>query len=121
MKHRKHMPNINITPLVDVLIILLVIMMIAMPMFVKKLPVSLPKTDISGAPLVTRSITIAIDNNGSMTLDGGPISMSTLLVRVNPQTIVEIAADSKVPYEKIANIISAIQKKNPKDIALLVN
>jgi biopolymer transport protein ExbD len=117
---RKSLPEINITPLVDVLLILLVVLLMAMPMFTKKLPVNLPKTDINGAPVLTKSVSLAITAKGQYLMDGGPTSFELIEKAINKDTTVEISADASVPYDKVAKLVGVVQKKNPKDIALMV-
>ena len=117
---RKALPDINITPLVDVLLILLVVLLMAMPMFTKRLPVNLPKTDIDGAPVLTKSISLAITAKGQYLMDGAPTTLDLVAKTINKSTTVEISADATVPYDKVAKLVGIVQKQNPKDIALMV-
>lgn len=116
---RKQLAAINITPLVDVLLILLVVVLLAMPMFVKRLPVDLPQTDLAGAPVVSKSLSVSIAANGDLMLSSSPASMADVLRQVTPATSVELSADKDVRYEQIAKTIAELQKKSPRDIALV--
>lgn len=116
---RRPIASINVTPLVDVLLILLVVMMLAMPMFVKKLPVDLPQTTLSGAPTVVKSISIALSKDDKLFVDGNPATMAVVKLQVNDTVSVELSIDQEVPYRKVANLIADIQELKPKDISLM--
>lgn len=116
---RKHLATVNITPLVDVLLILLVVVMVAMPMFVKRMPVDLPQTDMAGVPVVAKSLSVSLREDGSLMLDMSPVTMADLAKRITPDTSIELSVDREVRYEQIATTIAALQKKNPRDIALV--
>jgi len=116
---RKHLATVNITPLVDVLLILLVVLMVSMPMFVKRMPVDLPQTDMAGVPVVSKSLSISLREDGSLMLDMSPVTLADLAKRITPETSIELSVDREVRYEQIATTIAALQKKNPRDIALV--
>jgi biopolymer transport protein ExbD len=116
---RKPLAAVNITPLVDVLLILLVVVMLAMPMFVKRLPVDLPQTDLAGAPVVAKTLAVSLLENGSLMVEMSPASLADVGRRITPDTSVELSVDREVRYEQIAKTIAALQKKNPRDIALV--
>ncbi len=115
---RRPLATINITPLVDVLLILLVIVMLAMPMFVKKLPVELPKTGIDSAPVATNSLRVSMTDKGLLFLDEQPTTLETVLARVKDNTTVELAVDEKAPYGLAAKLVANLQAKNPREIVL---
>ncbi|KWT98418.1 MULTISPECIES: biopolymer transporter ExbD [unclassified Variovorax] len=117
--NRKQLAAINVTPLVDVLLILLVIMMLAMPMFVKKLPVDLPQTSLSGTPSVAQSLSVSLQADGSLMLDSNPTTLQQLKARITPTVSVELSVDRATTYEQIAMVISELQAAAPKDIALM--
>lgn len=116
---RRPLAHINITPLVDVLLILLVVVMLAMPMFVKRLPVDLPQTDLAGTPVIAKTIAVAIRPDGALMLEASPATMADIKRRVNAGVSVELSADKDVRYELIAKTIAELQKLSPKDIALV--
>ena len=118
--NRKPLASINVTPLVDVLLILLVVVMLTMPLFVKRLPVELPKTAINGAPVAVKSLSIAILPDGSLALEGIPSSIEGVLSRVDDTVTIELAIDAKITYDTMAKVIARIQEKNPKEVALIV-
>jgi biopolymer transport protein ExbD len=116
---RKPLAAVNITPLVDVLLILLVVVLLAMPMFVKRLPVDLPQTDLAGAPVVAKTLSVSLLESGQLMVEMSPVSLDDLARRIKPDTSIELSVDREVRYEQIAKTIADLQKKNPRDIALV--
>ncbi|KWU24770.1 ExbD/TolR family protein [Burkholderia cenocepacia] len=116
---RKPLASINVTPLVDVLLILLIVMMLAMPMFVKKLPVDLPQTAVDGAPTVVHSLSVSMLPNGSLMVGNNPMTLDAVKAQVNPNVSVELNVDRSVTYDKVAGLIASIQESKPRDIALM--
>lgn len=117
---RKPLASINVTPLVDVLLILLVVMMLAMPMFVKRLPVELPQTAFTGKPTVVKSLQVSLREDGSMMVDDSLMTLEQVKLRVTATTSVELSIDQAATYDKIAKVVAELQMANPKDIALMV-
>lgn len=117
---RREVPAINITPLVDVLLILLVLLLLAMPMYLKRLPVDLPKTELGGTPTPQQVLPVSLSPDGRVSLAQSPVDLAVVLQKVGPQVTVELAIDKTVQYDAIAQVVSAIQGKNPKEIVLVV-
>ncbi len=117
--NRRPLASINITPLVDVLLILLVVLMLAMPMFVKRLPVDLPVTDLAGAPTPMQSLAVSVLKDGRIQVKDSPTDLTGLAVRITPTTTVELSVDKEVSYETLAKVVVAIQAKSPKEIILI--
>lgn len=116
---RKPIASINITPLVDVLLILLVIMMLAMPLFAKRIPVDLPKTSLDAAPSVKQTLKLGLSGNGDVLVADKVMPLAAALALVTDASSVEIYPDSKVSYASLAKFISSIQERHPQDIALM--
>lgn len=116
---RRPIASINVTPLVDVLLILLVVLMLSMPMFIKRLPVDLPKTELGGTPTPMKSLAVSISKEGKLQLGDTPVELDVVLLQVNPTATVELSVDKDASYEKLATVVSAVQAKNPKEIILL--
>ena len=121
MRKRNLRTGIDVTPLVDVLLILLVIVLLAMPSYAKRLPVDLPKTSLAGEPVGQTSLKITISKDGGWGLDGVLPSKLSILSKIGPQISVELAADKSISFEVLARAIEDIQARNPKDIALITH
>lgn len=117
---RKPLASINITPLVDVLLILLAVLILAMPMYAKRFPVSIPKTtSTSGAPTSNKAITISLSSDGTLYLNETVQSREDILKKIDSNTSVELAVHSTTQYTKVAEILAGINDKHPKELSLI--
>jgi biopolymer transport protein TolR len=110
------MSDINMTPLIDVMLVLLVIFMITAPLMSSSLKLDLPKTDAAQPSDTPDFISVAIDPKGKLFLGDTEIDVATLsrriteTARLNPQTEVQLRADQAVPYGRVAELIGVVQK-----------
>ncbi len=109
------MPSINITPLIDVLLVLIVVMMLSLPMGQNKIPIDLPTPRTTKSiPPVTHRLTIA--QNGAYSWDGTSIDEATLTARLraharDPQRpLLVVRIDDQTHYDRAARTISTIKK-----------
>ena len=111
----KPMSDINMTPLIDVMLVLLVIFIITAPLMTSSLKLDLPKTEgasPSGAPAF---VLLAVDAQGEFFFGDEKIAAEQLLERVraaaarDPTTEVQLRADRAVPYGRVAEIIGLVQ------------
>ena len=116
---RRPAASINITPLVDVLLILLVLLMLAMPMYIKRLPVDLPKTALGGTPTPQQVLSVALYPGGAVRLAGVDAKLPEILSKVGPSITVELAIDQSVQYDQIAKTVADLQARQPKEIVLV--
>ncbi len=81
---RRHGLNaeINVTPLVDVMLVLLIVFMIAAPLLSVGVPVELPKTDAKSLPSQTEPITISVDRNGAVFIQDTQVTLEQLVERL---------------------------------------
>ncbi len=114
---RRHLvAEINVTPLVDVMLVLLIIFMVTAPMMSQGVNVDLPETTAKPLPQKEKPVIISLDHKGGITLDR--IKCSRLLLR---QKLAELAvkgqdrpvflnADKNVPYGQVINIMSDVKE-----------
>ena len=108
------MSDINITPLVDVMLVLVVIFILTAPLLASSIRLDLPRTDgvASGAP-APDSITVVLDKSGQVFLNDAPVSQAGLeqgLARAavrSPDTEVQLRADAAVPYGLVVEVMGA--------------
>lgn len=117
---RRPLVALNLTPLIDVLLILIVILMLAMPMFVKQMAVELPKTSLNGVPAIAHSLLLEIDQHGAVWAQGETVSWEHLASRIDEGVTVQIAADYRIAYGKLTELVQHVQAQTPRDIVLLV-
>jgi biopolymer transport protein TolR len=110
------MSEINVTPLVDVMLVLLVIFIVAAPIMAGRLALDLPRaqTPRAEAPAAA-ALAVALDAQGQWFLDDRPVSVDALREhlaetgRQRPDTEVQLRADSRVPYGQVAEFIGWAQ------------
>ena len=117
------MSDINVTPLVDVMLVLLVIFIITAPLMLSALKLDLPKTDgaqASSAP--PRFLRLSIDAHGVVYLDDKVTSLDDLKRSLNAQAAkalatghgelpeVQLRADARVPYGKVVEVMGLAQQ-----------
>jgi biopolymer transport protein TolR len=110
------MSDINMTPLIDVMLVLLVIFIITAPLMASSLKLDLPKTDAATPQAAPTFIAVAIDGSGKLFLGDEALTREQLEQRVaaaakgNPQLEVQLRADQKVAYGQVADLIGLVQK-----------
>ena len=108
--------DINVTPLVDVMLVLVVILIVTAPLMASRLKMDLPKVETSKAIPAFEPLKVAIQASGIVHLNDQPIDLATLETKFNEaylknaQTEVQIAADQIVPYGKVAELLALAQK-----------
>ncbi len=119
------MSEINMTPLIDVMLVLLVIFMITAPLMVSSLKLDLPNSDAAQNRDVPEFIHVAIDSAGTWYLADEIVDAATLRQRVAeiagraPDTEVQLRADRTAPYGQVAALIGEVQQGGLTRIALV--
>ena len=110
------MSDINMTPLIDVMLVLLVIFMITAPLMTSSLKLDLPKTDAAQPSDTPQFISVALDREGRYFFGDEAVAADAFAERVavaarrNAQTEVQLRADRGVPYGRVAELIGIVQK-----------
>jgi len=110
------MSDINMTPLIDVMLVLLVIFMITAPLMTSSLKLDLPRTDAAQASDTPLFVSVALDRDGRTFWGDEAVDAATFAERIaaaakrNPQTEVQLRADKAVPYGRVAELIGVVQK-----------
>lgn len=109
------MSDINMTPLIDVMLVLVVIFIITAPLLASSIKLDLPTTEAATASDAPHSVTVVVDASGQTYLQDRVVAQDELLrrlqlsARVNPQTEVLLRADKAVPYGRIVEVMGAAQ------------
>jgi biopolymer transport protein ExbD len=109
------MADINITPMVDVMLVLLVIFIITAPLFTHAIKVDLPSAQSAPAPEKPETISLSIDRSGKMFWDNDPVTQDELADRVvaaaqrKPQPELQLRADKDTRYEILAQVMALAQ------------
>ncbi len=88
--------DINVTPLVDVVLVLLIIFMVITPLLQVRFPVSLPRASSAASP-AQRLVTVTLDAQGALTLNGAPTPLSALESRL--AELFALGAERQVLFE----------------------
>ena len=110
------MSEINVTPLVDVMLVLLVIFILTAPLLASAIRLDLPKTDAAKPADAPKFVTIVVDQAGQVFLNDKPVALEQLGSRLketatqNADTEVQLRADQAVPYGKVVEVMGVAQK-----------
>lgn len=119
-------PALNATPLIDVLLVLLVMLIFTLPVMTHGVKLKLP----SGPPGVSNprpeTLVVGIDFDGVLTWNGQPVESIAALeskLRKVPDMIptprVAISADARTPYEPVAQVLAATQRAQVRDVHIV--
>ena len=119
------MAEINTTPLVDVMLVLLVIFIITAPLFHQAVPVDLPRVEASSLDDRPQVIAVAIDASGKVFLDGQAVERSELAARLaelgarGGQPELHLRADRGTRYERVTEVLADAQRAGLGRIAFV--
>ena len=112
----KPMSDINMTPLIDVMLVLLVIFIITAPLMVSSLKVDLPKAAGTSASSAPKFVELSIDRSGQVYVADAPQNSEALAellastARANADAEVRLRADTTVPYGRVVEVMGLVQK-----------
>jgi biopolymer transport protein TolR len=112
----KPMSDINMTPLVDVMLVLVVIFIITAPLMTSAIKLDLPKTEAAKPVEAPKFVTIVVDKVGQIFLNDQVTSLTQLseslskTAQVSKDTEVQLRADEAVPYGKVVEVMGVTQK-----------
>src|SRR5262245_60376578 len=117
--------DINVTPLVDVMLVLLIIFMVAAPMMTSGVPIDLPQTQAGALNAQTQPITISVKQDGQVYLQENEIAPADIAAKLQAIATtgynerIFVRGDGKAPYGVIADVMSRIQEAGYKNIGLV--
>ena len=112
----KPMSDINMTPLVDVMLVLVVIFIITAPLMTSAIKLDLPKTEAAQPVDAPKFVAIIVDKTGQIFLNDQVTSLSQLAesltktAQLSKDTEVQLRADEAVPYGKVVEVMGVAQK-----------
>ena len=113
--NRAVMAEINVTPLVDVMLVLLVIFMVTAPMMQQGVQVNLPKADTKAMAPAEESVVVSVDKNGKLFIDKEEVAAGELRQRLSTMFAtrakkeVFLKADAGVPYGEVVRTMANIK------------
>jgi len=112
---RGAMSQINVTPLVDVMLVLLIIFMVTAPMMQQGMQVNLPKAEARALPAPEESVVVTIERNGRLFVNSAEIPADELRSRLNgifanrSKKEIFLKADRDVPYGEVVKTMAGIK------------
>ncbi|MBK1636712.1 protein TolR [Rhodovulum adriaticum] len=130
-RHRRHPPamsEINVTPFVDVMLVLLIIFMVAAPLLTTGVPVKLPETAAQSLPAAQEEpLTITLTADGRIVLQTEEIAAQALIPKLRAVMAersddkVYLRADGAIPYERVVQVMGALNGAGFRDIGLVTD
>ena len=121
------MSDINMTPLIDVMLVLLVIFIITAPLLASSIRLDLPKTTAAAPSDTPRFVLLVVDKSGQIFLDDKPVGQPELARRLalvaiqNADTEVQLRADEAVPYGRVVEVLGTAQKAGLSRIGFIAD
>ena len=115
-KPPRPMSEINVTPLVDVMLVLLVIFILTAPLLASSIKLELPKADAAPSGQTPEFVTLVVNASGAVFLNDQPIELAALRLRLlqsatrSLDTEVQLRADARVPYGHVVEVMGVAQK-----------
>jgi len=106
------MSEINVTPFVDVMLVLLIIFMITAPMMTVGMNVELPRVEAPPLPSSDKQMILSVTEDGRYYINDHEFPFEELspklvaIARANPDQAIFLKADGRVPYEKVAQLLA---------------
>jgi biopolymer transport protein ExbD len=123
-RDRRALAEINVTPMVDVMLVLLIISMVAAPMLQRGINLELPATD-SGTNIEEARVVVSVDRDGRIRINERPVhptllfdQMKTLSV-TNPGETVFLRADKLLPYGEVLLVMDKIRTAGVTRVSLV--
>ncbi len=119
--------EINITPLVDVMLVLLVSFVVTIPALTNAVHINLPKTVTTTPPEQQKAITVTVDSDGRVFLDNQETPFERLLPQLqglkagNSELTLHLRADDRVPYGAVAKTMATIERAGVSRVAVLTD
>jgi biopolymer transport protein TolR len=122
---RQPMSEINVTPMVDVMLVLLIIFMITAPLLTVGVPIDLPKTDAPQITQPSEPLVISINKDGVIYLQDSETPLENLVPRLaaitesKPDTKIFVRGDRNVDYGRIMEVMGTVASAGFAKVALI--
>ncbi|MGH6800267.1 MAG: ExbD/TolR family protein [Methylocella sp.] len=119
--------DINVTPMVDVMLVLLIIFMVAAPLLATGVAIDLPRTKAAALNIEQKPISVAVDDRGSVYVMDQPVLVTGLADKLKEVATsgvderIYVRGANQVNYGRIAEVMSIITTAGYKKVALVTN
>jgi TolR protein len=118
--------EINVTPMVDVMLVLLIIFMVAAPLMMVGVPVDLPKTSADKVGQPQKPVIVTVDKTGALSLSDGVVLTAETApaalqaaAKANPGSVVYVRGDKDVPYGRVMEVMGAVGQAGFARVSLI--
>ena len=123
---RGALSEINVTPLVDVMLVLLIIFMISAPLLTAGVPVELPKTEAGAMQDQSEPLTVSIKADGAIFVQENPVAFANLAPRLkavadNQKRPIFVRADGRASYAVVAQVMASLSTSGFTSINLITD
>ncbi|GLQ11846.1 protein TolR [Devosia yakushimensis] len=122
---RAPISEINITPMVDVMLVLLIVFMVAAPLMTMGVPIDLPETRAQAMPLQTKPITVTVEPSGALSIEGEQVTLETLVSSVEALAVegtderLYVRGDTTAAYGAIMEVMGELSAAGYSRIGLV--
>ena len=125
---KQPLSEINVTPLVDVMLVLLIIFMVSAPLLTVGVPLELPKTEAGAVDASDEPVTVSSTENGEIFVGEGGVSWDELVLRVAQEggegareRPVFVRADGRAPYQAVARVMARLSSEGFTKLNLITD
>jgi biopolymer transport protein TolR len=124
-KGRRPMSDINVTPFVDVMLVLLIVFMVTAPLLTVGIPVDLPQTRAQNIPTNEEPLIVSINSAGEIYVQETPVAqgnlvaMLTAITNANPEARIFVRGDQALAYGRIMQVMGAVTAAGFTRVALV--
>jgi len=117
--------EINITPLVDVMLVLVVILLVMAPMLTRTLHIDLPKVSANAPEARHHAVTVSLDAHGKLAIDGSDVTPEQLeptlrrLAARNDKPVVNLRSDQSQSFGAVASLLASIGHAGITQVAVV--
>ena len=117
--------DINVTPLVDVMLVLLIVFMVTAPLMTVSVPIDLPKTQAQSVKQDKEPLVVSVDVKGNVYLQESKTEVDSLVAKLqaitgaNPEARIFVRGDKGVPYGRIMEVMGSINAAGYTKVALV--
>lgn len=121
----KPLAEINVTPFVDVMLVLLIVFMVAAPLMVQGVPVDLPKTSATKMAKVQKPMVVTLSADGNLYIRDEQVARNNLVNRLiamrsnEGDSVVYVRADRSIPYGEVMEILGRVGQTGYQRVSLL--
>ena len=126
--HRRgRLSEINVTPFVDVMLVLLIVFMVTAPLLTVSIPIEMPRTEAKQSAAETEPLSVTIRNDGAIFLQETQVTLDELVPRLRAisregyDRAIYIRGDARVQWDSMARVLAAISSAGFRKLQLVTD